>query len=66
MIRFTIDWDPRHRTLYDVLTGKARTLLDKDFSDENVLSIIQVMQMILRYPPSMVAQSARNREAFLA
>jgi SNF2 family DNA or RNA helicase len=64
----TIDWNDKHRALYDRLTGKAKSLMesgDTDFSEDNILSIIQVMQMICD-APSMIAQSAKNREAFLA
>lgn len=60
----TIDWNPKHRKIYDQLTGKAKDLIAQDFSEDNVLAIIQVMQMICD-APSMVAKSAENREAFL-
>jgi SNF2 family DNA or RNA helicase len=60
----TIDWNDKHRKVYDRLTGKAKDLLEsEDFSEDNVLSIIQVMQMICD-APTMVQQSASNRQAF--
>lgn len=59
-----IDWRPGHRRVYDTLTGKAEKLLD-DLEDANVLALIQVMQMVCD-APSMIKQSAQNREAFSA
>jgi SNF2 family DNA or RNA helicase len=59
----TIDWNPKHRILYDKLTGKATELIE-ELDEANILSMIQVMQMICD-APSMVKESATNRDAFL-
>lgn len=59
----TIDWNPAHRHLYDQLTGKAESILKDEMSEANILTIIQVMQMICD-APSMVRASAQNRQRF--
>lgn len=62
----TIDWSDKHRAIYDRLTGKAKDLLESEnFSDDNILAVIQVMQMVCD-APTMVSQSATNRLAFEA
>lgn len=58
----TIDWNPKHRRVYDKLAGKAQDLVD-ELEDANILALIQIMQMVCD-APSMVAQSAHNRVAF--
>jgi SNF2 family DNA or RNA helicase len=59
-----IDWNPKHRAIYDQLTGKAKDLIaDDDFADANILALIQVMQMLCD-APSMILASAQNRERF--
>jgi hypothetical protein len=58
-----IDWNPKHRAIYDKLTGKAKDLI-MDLDDANILSLIQVMQMMCD-APSMIQQSAANRVKFL-
>lgn len=60
----TIDWSPKHRAVYDKLTGRAVDLLE-ELEDANVLALIQVMQMVCD-APSMVKTSADNRETFSA
>lgn len=57
-----IDWNPKHKSVYDKLTGKAVDLID-EFADANILALIQIMQMVCD-APSMVKQSAENRERF--
>jgi SNF2 family DNA or RNA helicase len=57
-----IDWHPLHLDLYDQVRSKAIDLFDDD-PDINILSMIQVMQMICD-APSMIAVSAENRERF--
>jgi hypothetical protein len=57
-----IDWNPKHRAIYDKLTGKAHDLVDQ-LEDANILSMIQIMQMVCD-APSMVVKSAQNRQAF--
>lgn len=57
-----IDWNPKHRAIYDKLTGKAVDLLEQ-IEDANILALIQTMQMVCD-APSMIKQSAINREAF--
>lgn len=59
-----IDWNPKHRKIYDKLTGKAKDLL-AEFEDANILSMIQIMQMVCD-APSMIKQSAENRAEFQA
>jgi SNF2 family DNA or RNA helicase len=58
-----IDWHPTQRRVYDVLTGKAKEMIEADFDDSCVLSLIQVMQMVCD-APSMIVESAKNRNAF--
>lgn len=58
-----IDWHPKDRAIYDVLTGKAEKIIEEDFSEANILSLIQVMQMLCD-APSMLLQSKENREIF--
>jgi SNF2 family DNA or RNA helicase len=57
-----IDWNPSHKKLYDKLTGKAADLLE-ELEDANILSMIQIMQMVCD-APSMVLASADNRDWF--
>lgn len=59
-----IDWYPAHRKLYDTLTGKAVEMLGTDFSEDNVLALISVMQMVCD-APSMVTLAAERREEFM-
>ena len=58
-----IDWDPRDRAIYDTLTGKAMKVLEEEnlFEDANILALIQILQMMCD-APSMIVESARNRE----
>jgi hypothetical protein len=58
-----IDWNPRHRAIYDKLAGKAKDLI-AELEDANILALIQVMQMMCD-APSMIQQSAKNRSRFL-
>lgn len=58
-----IDWHPTQRGIYDMLTGKAKEMIEADFDDSCVLSLIQVMQMVCD-APSMIVESAKNRSAF--
>lgn len=58
-----IDWHPKDRAIYDVLTGKAEQIIEEDFSDANVLALIQIMQMLCD-APSMLQQSVENRAVF--
>jgi SNF2 family DNA or RNA helicase len=58
-----IDWNPKHRGIYDKLTGKAKDMV-KELEDSNILSLIQIMQMVCD-APSMVLKSAENRYAFM-
>lgn len=58
-----IDWNAAQRKVYDMLTGKAKEIIETDFDDACVLSLIQVMQMICD-APSMIVESAKNRSAF--
>lgn len=58
-----VDWDPSHRKIYDILTGKAEEMVEADFSEVNILALIQVMQMLCD-APSMLKESAKNREIF--
>jgi SNF2 family DNA or RNA helicase len=59
----TIDWHPKDRALYDILTGKAAELVETDFSELNILAMIQVMQMICD-APSMIGESVKNRTLY--
>lgn len=59
----TIDWNPKHLSIYNNLTGKAKDLLEDSLEDVNILALIQVMQMMCD-APSMIQQSARNRQLF--
>jgi SNF2 family DNA or RNA helicase len=58
-----IDWNPKHRAAYNRFTDAAKDILNEGDSGINVLSMIQVLQMLCD-APSMVVQSAANREAF--
>jgi SNF2 family DNA or RNA helicase len=58
-----IDWHPKDRSIYDVLTGKAEKIIEEDFSEANILAMIQVMQMLCD-APSMLVQSMENRGIF--
>jgi len=60
-----IDWHPKDRRIYDILIGKAKELIEADFSEANVLAMIQVLQMLCD-APSMIVESAHNRQAFEA
>lgn len=57
-----IDWHPKHRGIYDKLTGKATDLID-ELTDANILAMIQIMQMMCD-APSMIKASAAHREKF--
>lgn len=58
-----IDWHPQDRKVYDVLTGKAQEIIEADFSEVNILALIQVMQMVCD-APSMLQESVKNRVIF--
>ena len=59
-----IDWNPKHRKVYDTLTGKATKLLEINFdSQQNILALIGVMQMMCD-APSMINESAKNRAQY--
>jgi hypothetical protein len=60
-----IDWNPKHRAVYDKLTKKAGKIVEESLKDLNILSMIQVMQMMCD-APSMIRMSASKREDFLA
>jgi hypothetical protein len=57
-----IDWNEKHRKVYDALASKAALMLE-DGEDVSVLALISVLQMICD-APSMVNMSALKREAF--
>lgn len=59
-----IDWNPKFRKIYDILTGKAVEMLTEDFSEDNILAILSVMQMICD-APSMLTLAANRREEFI-
>jgi SNF2 family DNA or RNA helicase len=59
-----IDWDPKHRRIYDRFTEACKTLL-KEESGINALSMIQVLQMLCD-APSMLLHSASNRVEFMS
>lgn len=59
----TIDWHPTDRKIYDVLTGKAAEIVEEDFSEVNILALIQIMQMVCD-APSMLGESVHNRALF--
>jgi SNF2 family DNA or RNA helicase len=58
-----IDWNPKHRKIYDRFTDAAKDILKEEGAGINVLSMIQVLQMLCD-APSMVQVSADNRQAF--
>lgn len=60
-----IDWNPKHRAIYDRFTEACKKLIKEEDSGINALSMIQVLQMLCD-APSMVLQSAQNRSAFLS
>lgn len=60
-----IDWNPKHRAIYDRFTEACKKLIKDEDSGINALSMIQVLQMLCD-APSMVLQSAQNRSAFLS
>ena len=57
-----IDWNDKHRRVYDALASKAALMLE-DGEDVSVLALISVLQMLCD-APSMVNTSALRREAF--
>lgn len=59
-----LDWNYKHRYVYDKLTKKAREIYDEE-EKPNALALIQVMQMLCD-APSMVLASAENRTRFEA
>ena len=59
-----LDWNYKHRYVYDKLTRKAREIYDEE-EKPNALALIQVMQMLCD-APSMVLASAENRQRFEA
>lgn len=59
-----IDWDPRDRRIYDMLTGKASALVKTSLDESNVLALIGVMQMMCDMP-SMINASAASREDWI-
>jgi SNF2 family DNA or RNA helicase len=59
-----IDWHPKDRSTYDILTGKAKEIIEEDFSEANILAMIQIMQMLCD-APSMLLQSEEYREEFV-
>lgn len=54
-----IDWDERDRAVYDILTGRAADLVEEDFSEDSVLTLINLMQMLCD-APSMLNESSDN------
>ena len=59
-----IDWNAKHRKIYDILTGKALEMLEADFSEANVLSMLSVLQMVCD-APSMLNTAASRRQEFV-
>jgi len=57
-----IDWHPKDRTIYDMLANEAAKVLELD-DEINILSLIQVLQMLCDIP-SMIGDSAKNRKEF--
>lgn len=62
--RQIVDWNPKHRSVYERFTKAAEDILEEEDSGINMLSMIQVMQMLCD-APSMIKMSAANREGFL-
>lgn len=58
----TIDWHPKDRKVYDMLTNNAIALLE-DGEDVSILALLTVMQMMCD-APEMVQASAMNREIY--
>lgn len=60
-----IDWDKKDRVVYDMLAEEAKKSIAKReyFSDEGLISLIGVMQMLCD-APSMVSNSAALRESY--
>lgn len=57
-----IDWNAKHRKVYDTLASKAALELE-DGEDVSILALLSVLQMICD-APSMVNMSSLKREAF--
>lgn len=60
---YYIDWNRQHRTIYDQVTSAARTLIEKDDSNVNVLAVLTVLQMLCN-ANSMVNLSAAFYEGY--
>lgn len=58
----TIDWNHKHLSIYDKITGRAQDMVD-GMDDVNILALIQILQMMCD-APSMIRTSANNRTAF--
>lgn len=58
----TVDWNPKHLTLYNRLTSKAQDMIE-GLDEANILALIQIMQMMCD-APSMIQASAKNRQEF--
>lgn len=59
-IPYYIDWDPKHRTIYDKIAKKAQEF---DLDETNILSLITVMQMYCN-APTMLTRSASFRQEY--
>jgi SNF2 family DNA or RNA helicase len=57
-----IDWNDRHRRVYDTLASKA-TLQLEEGEDISILALLSVLQMVCD-GPSMITKSALRREAW--
>jgi hypothetical protein len=57
-----IDWNDKHRRVYDALASKAALMLE-DEEDISILALISALQMICD-APSMINMSALKREEF--
>lgn len=57
-----IDWNDKHRKVYDALASKAALMLE-DGEDISILALLSVLQMICD-APSMVNMSSIKREEF--
>lgn len=57
---FYVDWNKEHKVLYEWLTDQAKKNAEKIFTEDGILGLIHVLQMMC-CAPSMVQNSANAR-----
>jgi SNF2 family DNA or RNA helicase len=61
-----VDMEEKHRKIYDILMGQYQKDLSQNLDAPNMLSRINIAQMLLNHPLSVTISAARKEEAILS